>query len=309
MDCRINNNEEFISICVPVFNRPEYINRLIDSIFKFADTPFELIIHDDGSTDGATKELLKRRNDISTIILNNGHQLGLAESIHRCIEIASSEWICFLNADCVFNRRFLRDLVNVLSKEYVGWVGLTDFGEFNEKLVSDDTYFSLKSGMGSGCAFAFRKSSYDQVGGFDVDCRSGCGDTPLQLRYWSKGYFRATMDGDKAVRNLSQEEKGNKDSSIGKTGYDTSLPIIFNCKSYSAWCKERWNKNENRFREHEDKYEHRGNTLTDMSFWNDFSRRLIPEDHKINKINWDGEGHTYNHNRWRDEIEKDFKKK
>ena len=44
-----------ISVIVPVYNTEKYLNRCVDSILAQTFTDFELILVDDGSTDGSGK--------------------------------------------------------------------------------------------------------------------------------------------------------------------------------------------------------------------------------------------------------------
>jgi len=303
---KTKDNKSFVSIVIPWYNRKDYFERIISSINMNTDMPFELIIHDDSSSDGTTEYLISRKADISTLILNTGNQLGLANSVNRCVEIAGSKYIVFINSDCIFNRPFLKDLVNVLEKPYVGWIGLTDEGDRPETIDANGTKFSFCPGIGSGCAFAFTTDVWKDIGGFDINCRSGCADSPFQYRSWAKGYFRALITGKKMVRNLSQEEKGNEDSTIGKVNHDCGMPKLFNIKSYNDISINRWNACEDRFRNLENKRENVGNTTTDMNYWHSFSMGLMGEPGYISKINWDTYGKDYNHLQWREMIEGDY---
>lgn len=316
MDTRIDNNKDFVSICVPNFNRPEYIEPMINSIFKNADLPFELIIHDDASFDGAREKLIENSYNISTLILNNGKNVGLAESINRCVEVASSNYIIFINSDMVFNRSFLKDVVNVLNKPYVGFIGLMDYSNnLNEFIENNGTKFSFKAGIGSGCAFAFRKDVWEDIGRFDSDARSGCADSPFMFRSWYNGYFRAIIEGEPMVRNVSTEKYGNSDSSMGKSGYDCSFPTIFKDDNYLLRCKERWDCVEDRFRTLENDPKYKGNTTTDIHYWDDYSKRIVKNDGKISSIDFnilnDKDLYQINENRhvgrWYSEIMKDFR--
>ena len=92
----LDNNPDCISLVIPWFSMPVYINRVIKSIHEHADYPFELILHDDGSNKETVFDLMKNRDKISTLILNSGYQLGLASSINRAVALASSKYILFL---------------------------------------------------------------------------------------------------------------------------------------------------------------------------------------------------------------------
>ena len=55
-----------ISVVIPSYNRKEFLKRSIDSVINQTIKPFEIIVVDDGSTDG-TSNWLKKQNDIETL--------------------------------------------------------------------------------------------------------------------------------------------------------------------------------------------------------------------------------------------------
>lgn len=50
-----------VSICVPTYNRKDYLSETFDSILAQTYKDYELVVVDDGSTDG-TAEILKQSN-------------------------------------------------------------------------------------------------------------------------------------------------------------------------------------------------------------------------------------------------------
>ena len=66
----------FVSIVIPTYNRAYCINRAISSVLNQSFRDLELIIVDDGSTDG-TEEILKDYIDERIRVVVHGHNRGV----------------------------------------------------------------------------------------------------------------------------------------------------------------------------------------------------------------------------------------
>jgi len=296
-------NRNYVSVVIPWFNRPNYLDRVLDSIHDNIDVPFEIIVHDDGSTDGADKALIKNRDRISTLVLNSGKQLGLSNSLNRAISLATSDFIIQLNADCILTNNCLSDLAKVLSHEFVGFVGLEThpFDKKETHIDFEGTKFRLHPGVGSGCAFAFRKSFWAKVGGFDSNIHSGCADSPLQYKAWHAGFFRAVLLTTVIMRNLSNEINV-VDGQIGKTGFDCSYPRLFGvsedtyklaCLERKAWCTDEY------WREMQ-KIE---GGWGDLEYWSKYSQSLIGKGGcNSHDIDWEA-AKKHGQDKWKSQIE------
>lgn len=87
-----------VSVIIPTFNRAATITRAIDSVLKQSYSCFELIIIDDGSTD-ATLEILKKYEHIEKMKFFFQENLGVSVARNRGIDMATGEYICFLDSD------------------------------------------------------------------------------------------------------------------------------------------------------------------------------------------------------------------
>lgn len=93
-----------ISCIVPTFNCKLYIAEALDSILAQTYRPIEIIVVDDGSTDG-TPELLERYGD--KIIYVKQDNLGPAAARNLGINMAQGEFIAFLDADDIWRKEKL----------------------------------------------------------------------------------------------------------------------------------------------------------------------------------------------------------
>jgi len=86
-----------VSVVVPAHNAERYITLCIDSIMGQFTPNFEIIVVDDGSTDG-TKEICEGYGD-QIRNFRREQNLGIARTRNEGIESARGKWICFVSAD------------------------------------------------------------------------------------------------------------------------------------------------------------------------------------------------------------------
>lgn len=80
-----------VSVVIPVYNASEYIDRCISSIMGQTLSNFEVVVIDDGSTDGSLKiieDALRRyeRNDVAVLVTsrnNRGVSFTRSEGLKR----------------------------------------------------------------------------------------------------------------------------------------------------------------------------------------------------------------------------------
>lgn len=299
MDTKIKYNEDFISVCIPWFNRSMYLDRVLRSMEEKADMPYELIIHDDGSDNETRQALLDNKHRISTLIFNNGFQIGLAASNNRAISLAASKYIVFMNSDCEFLEPFLRRVKETLDKPYVGFISLSKKEICQKHIKTENGRFSLANGIGGGDAVAFRKDTWETIGGYNDNIHCGCSDTPMMYKNYSHGFFRAIIDGQ-PVKNIDREETQTRNSTIH--GHEhMSLPTLFGISKdkYNGWVSERerycrlfWQKVGNEVQ----------SDLSDIHYWHQYSSDLI--DQGSQEVDWEI-AKRHGQIRWKDLIEEE----
>lgn len=98
-----------ISVIVPVYKVEQYIGRCIESILAQTFRDFELILVDDGSPDNSgtiCDEYADKDNRIKVIHKKNG---GVSSARNAGIEVATGEWLCFVDSDDVIDETYLED--------------------------------------------------------------------------------------------------------------------------------------------------------------------------------------------------------
>ena len=85
-----------ISVVIPTYNRKQLLKRAIDSVFNQTLFPKEIIVVDDGSTDGTKDWILDKYPDINYIQQNNN---GVSSARNVGIKAAKGLWISLLDSD------------------------------------------------------------------------------------------------------------------------------------------------------------------------------------------------------------------
>ena len=90
---------ELISIIVPVYNVKPYLNRCVDSIIKQTYKNIEILLIDDGSTDGSS-ELCDKLSDIdSRIKVIHKKNGGLSSARNRGLLEMNGKYVGFVDSD------------------------------------------------------------------------------------------------------------------------------------------------------------------------------------------------------------------
>ena len=131
-----------ISVILPVFNGEKYINKSIESVLNQSVMDFELIIINDGSNDNTLDVINSFSDDRIKLINQSNH--GPGYSRNRGLEIASGEYIMFLDADDWFRD----DALEIAYSEACKFnTDLTFFQmiNYNDGEVYENDWFNLKT--------------------------------------------------------------------------------------------------------------------------------------------------------------------
>lgn len=107
---------ELISIIVPVYNVKEYLEKCVDSILNQTYKNIEIILINDGSTDGSKElcdEIAKKDDRIMVIHKENG---GVSETRNIGIDKSKGEYISFVDSDDYITPDFCETLYKALKE-------------------------------------------------------------------------------------------------------------------------------------------------------------------------------------------------
>lgn len=163
-----------VSIIMPTWNRAFIIGRAIDSVLKQSYRNFELIISDDGSSDG-TEEVLKSycEKDRRILYIRNEHA-GVSRARNIGLERSTGQLIAYLDSDNKWSENYLLLMVNsfidnpdmntlycalrvidtITEREFIS------FRHFDRKYLLDRNYIDMN-------IFMHRRYLFEKLGGFN----------------------------------------------------------------------------------------------------------------------------------------------
>lgn len=120
---RVEGNRPRCSIVIPLFDRVDFTRRCLESLAATTDGRlFELVLVDNGCTDGTEALLARLEGDV--VIVRNDRNLGFACASNQGARVARGEHLLFLNNDTEARPGWLPPLLDVLDQRpEVGAVG------------------------------------------------------------------------------------------------------------------------------------------------------------------------------------------
>lgn len=105
------------SVVIPLFNKKEFVAEALRSAFEQQPAPLEILVIDDGSTDGSAQVV--ESLGIPTVKLIRQSNAGVAAARNAGIEMAKGDFVCFLDADDRYLPGFLKAIID-LSRIFPG---------------------------------------------------------------------------------------------------------------------------------------------------------------------------------------------
>jgi glycosyltransferase involved in cell wall biosynthesis len=195
-----------VSVVIPLYNKVRHIERAVDSVLAQTCSDFELIVVDDGSTDGGGN--IVRRYTDPRVRLITQQNAGVSAARNRGASEATSDLVAFLDADDQWLPDFLETVLRLRDRFRQASVWATAYSTVgHEEQVQPEFPGAAVAGPEGGLidyfqspgpwmpvhasAVMVRKDALVRAGGFPIDMR--CGEDwdtwiRLALRYpiaWS----------------------------------------------------------------------------------------------------------------------------
>ena len=126
-----------ITIIVPVYNTEAYLPRCLDSILGQSFTDYELLLVDDGSTDGSGAICDAYAEKDGRIRVFHKDNRGVSSARNFGLKEAKGTWVCFVDADDEMMPNGLKVMVDGIS-DAVGMV-MAGYHEIEDGMLLTDT--------------------------------------------------------------------------------------------------------------------------------------------------------------------------
>ena len=197
-----------VSIIIVNTNELHHLVRCLPSVFGQEYPDYEVLIVDNGSTDGSLEYV--GREFPAAVVVRNGANLGYAGANNVGFRHATGEYLAVLNPDTEVDPRWLTELVAALEADpaaglatpkivmmddparlntcgnEITFTGLTFCRGLDEPATAFDRLEPVSAV--SGAAFVIRRRVLEEIGPFDESMFIYYEDTDLSLRAMLAGY-------------------------------------------------------------------------------------------------------------------------
>ncbi|QJD60836.1 glycosyltransferase family 2 protein [Pseudomonas sp. gcc21] len=198
-------SDPLVSVIVPCYNYARYVGDAIASILEQDYLNFELIVVDDGSTDGSLEAINKalechgKESLVKHIEVVSQKNAGVSSALNYGLDRASGEFVATFDADdLMVPGRLSLQVAYLKNNPAVGCLGgravrIDEDGKLlaskakNKKVCSYDFEAALECALVVGGNLAmYRRDALDAVGGYDPDIKVQ--DFQMTLKVAHEGY-------------------------------------------------------------------------------------------------------------------------
>lgn len=193
-----------VSVLMAVYNAASYITVAINSVLAQTLSEFELVVIDDGSTDGSGEIVARFAERDIRLVVHQQENRGIGAATNEGLRLARGEYVAILDSDDVMlperlsvQARYLdehREIAAVGSQWYMmspagGMVGLDRHATDPERLaVLMFGFFAMHHPT-----IMARREALIACGGYDSTIRRGCMDYGLFMKMLLAGYRIANL--------------------------------------------------------------------------------------------------------------------
>ena len=197
-----------ISIIVPNFNGKQFLKTGLDSIKRQNYSFYEVIIVDNGSSDGSAQYIHENYPEFT--LIQNKENLGFAAAVNQGIKASDADYVFLLNNDVELEANSISNLLKCIEKDENIFAVSSKMIQYDDRSKMDDAgdeytilgwtrkvgdgkspdLYTAKRETFSACAGAalYRKSILDKIGYFDENFFAYMEDVDISYRARINGY-------------------------------------------------------------------------------------------------------------------------
>jgi glycosyltransferase involved in cell wall biosynthesis len=196
----------YVSLVMCTRNRAASLDSCLQALVRLkADTPYELVLVDNGSSDNTAAILAEfaSRQQMPVVLVSEPRP-GVSQGRNAGIKAAKGDVIAFTDDDCYPAEDFLTAITQCFQDNTLGFLGgrvlLFDPADLPitiqplNRVVTLPASTYIQPGLIHGANFAFRREVLDRIGGFDIHLGPGtrcmaADDTDLLQRASAAGFL------------------------------------------------------------------------------------------------------------------------
>ncbi|KXB07004.1 hypothetical protein AKJ52_01170 [candidate division MSBL1 archaeon SCGC-AAA382C18] len=220
----------FVSIVIPTYNRRNLLKLCLRSLVQqsYPEKRYEILVIDDGSTDGTLKLLRKLEKKIPNLFFYRGKGNGPGSARNIGIRKSEGEIVFFTDDDCELPKNWIERFVDFY-REHPGVGGVGGYLEADDKIIKSNIFAEYESYMsrlnyglgetqeyiggfetpaGGTGNMSYKREVLKEVGGFDESFPVASGeDADLKMRIILNGHNIAYLP----VKAIHHREYSLKD--------------------------------------------------------------------------------------------------
>lgn len=183
-----------VTAAVPCYNGARWVAATVGSLWNQTRPPDEVLVVDDGSTDGSA-DLARAAG---ARLIRHAANRGLAVGRNTALVAARGHILAFIDVDATADRRLIETLLAHFDTPQVAGVGGQGIESHRETLADDWRARHARQWFGPhprprapflfGLCAAYRRAALYTVGGFNTDLRTNAEDVDMGLRLRGAGY-------------------------------------------------------------------------------------------------------------------------
>lgn len=141
--------EPLVSVIIPVYNVSPYLHEALDSVINQSYTNLEVLIIDDGSTDGSGEICEEYKKDPRVIVIHQENK-GLSSARNAGIDIMTGDVVAFLDSDDAYHKEYIHTLLEAMNR-YEADIVICKYSNYRTTdIMRDSKPFSLQPNVKQG---------------------------------------------------------------------------------------------------------------------------------------------------------------